>query len=117
MPIPVPTGKPTLRNGSTGEYVVEVQTKLLAAKYDLGKSGADGKFGAKTAAAVKAFQKDHGLKADGIVGKDTWAALDAIGSDTAPAAPLYTVTIPHLGRKTAEELVEKYYPATMDEEK
>ena len=117
MPIPVPTGKPTLRSGSTGEYVTEVQTKLLAARYDLGNSGADGKFGAKTAAAVKAFQKDHGLKADGIVGKDTWAALDAIGNDTAPAAPLYTVTIPHLKAEDAEALIKTYPQATKAEEK
>lgn len=36
---------------------------------------ADGIFGKDTEAAVKAFQTAHNLKADGIVGRKTWAAL------------------------------------------
>lgn len=35
----------------------------------------DGKFGAKTEKTVKAFQKDHGLTTDGIVGLNTWKAI------------------------------------------
>ena len=35
----------------------------------------DGKFGSKTEASVKAFQKANNLTADGIVGKNTWRAL------------------------------------------
>lgn len=35
----------------------------------------DGIFGTKTAEAVKAFQKEHGLTADGIVGRKTWHCL------------------------------------------
>lgn len=115
-PMPVPVVKPTLRSGSTGDYVKEAQKKLILAGYDLGGSGADGKFGAKTTAAVKAFQKSKGLKVDGIVGKDTWAALDAISTETKPKEELYTVTIPNLTKKRAEELVTMYYPATMTKE-
>ena len=37
--------------------------------------GADGTFGKQTLAAVKQFQKDCGIKVDGIVGKDTWGKL------------------------------------------
>lgn len=38
------------------------------------KSGIDGKYGDEYAALVKAFQKDQGLKADGLLGERTWDA-------------------------------------------
>jgi peptidoglycan hydrolase-like protein with peptidoglycan-binding domain len=37
----------------------------------------DGQYGKKTTAAVKRFQKAAGITADGIVGPQTWAALNA----------------------------------------
>lgn len=98
---PSPT-LPTLRRGSSGEYVTLLQTKLIQLGYDLSPYGADGKFGAKTETAVKAFQKDHGLTADGICGPKTWEALET-GKGTR-----FTVTIQHLSRTVAEELVTKY---------
>ena len=65
-----------------GEDVADLQSRLLALGYDCGK--ADGYFGALTRAAVIAFQRDHGLEPDGIVGTLTRAALDdAMPSDTA----------------------------------
>jgi peptidoglycan hydrolase-like protein with peptidoglycan-binding domain len=57
----------TLKRGSRGNEVVQVQTLLGI--------DADGIFGKKTEAAVKAFQAANGLKVDGIVGRQTWAAL------------------------------------------
>lgn len=105
--IPVPTTEPTLRRGSTGPYVVECQTDLITLRYDVGPSGADGKYGAKTEAAVKQFQKDHALTADGICGPKTWDALDAaVGPQPAPV--LYTVIIPHLTVQQANELLKQY---------
>ena len=37
----------------------------------------DGDFGPGTEVAVTRFQSDSGIAADGIVGPQTWAALDA----------------------------------------
>jgi hypothetical protein len=51
----------------------EVQRALTTLGYDPGPI--DGIFGSKTRAAVKRFQADHGLIADGIVGKKTRGKL------------------------------------------
>lgn len=66
---------PTLRKDDKGEYVKVLQKTLIGLGYDLGKYGADGKFGEKTETAVKKFQKKNSLTVDGIVGKKTWAKL------------------------------------------
>ncbi len=59
--------RPTIRRGDRSEHTRFLQQKLGI--------GADGIFGPKTEAAVKAFQASRGLVADGIVGRKTWAAL------------------------------------------
>lgn len=63
-----------LKKGMKGDAVKELQNGLIIRGYSLGK--ADGDFGAKTETAVKAFQKDCGLTMDGVVGKNTYKALD-----------------------------------------
>lgn len=68
--------KPTLRKGCSGEAVKELQMLLIGQDYGCGKWGADGEFGRDTEKAVKAFQAEHKLKVDGIVGPATWAALE-----------------------------------------
>ena len=62
---------PTLRRGSKGDSVKECQALLEKAGYSVGSCGIDGDFGRATLAAVKAFQSDHGLVVDGIVGPKT----------------------------------------------
>jgi len=52
--------------GTRGSDVTRLQKKLLAAGFKPGP--ADGVFGAKTKAAVEAFQRSKGLSHDGIVG-------------------------------------------------
>ena len=103
--------RPTLRKGSRGEYVTLLQTMLINQGYDLGSWGADGSFGAATEAAVKQFQRDWGLAADGICGPKTWEKLDG-----APDRKLYTVTIKNMTKSQADALVAKYPSATMTEE-
>lgn len=61
--------------GSRGIIVRLLQWLLTANGYDLPQYADDGVAGAETIQAVKAFQKDHGLKADGIAGIATWKAL------------------------------------------
>ena len=56
-----------------GARVRDVQTILTQLGFDT--NGTDGKYGKKSRTAVRAFQKAAGLKADGIVGPQTYAAL------------------------------------------
>lgn len=64
----VGAGKPTLRKGASGKFVMEAQAKLGIP--------VDSLFGPKTETAVRTFQSRNGLKADGVVGPLTWSALD-----------------------------------------
>ncbi len=57
-----------------GAEVLAIQKKLVALGL-LPENEADGVFGAVTAGAVAVFQKQKGLAADGLVGKDTRAKL------------------------------------------
>ena len=63
----------TLRRGSSGDAVRFIQSELN--KVDNAGLTVDGQFGARTESAVEAFQQRSGLKVDGIVGSQTWAAL------------------------------------------
>ena len=68
-----PSGR-VLRPGATGAEVRELQRWLKVAGHDPGPI--DGKYGAKTTAAVRAFQQAHSpLVVDGKVGAATRAAL------------------------------------------
>jgi len=80
-----------LKNGSQGEDVKQLQIKL----------GVDpiGKFGPKTEAAVKAWQSEHGLTADGIVGPKTWDVIMGINDQvteqvSAPVSAPIVITEP-----------------------
>lgn len=55
-----------------GDRVLEVQELLTAHGFPL---KLDGDFGWKTEAAVRAFQRDHRLRVDGVVGPETWDTL------------------------------------------
>jgi peptidoglycan hydrolase-like protein with peptidoglycan-binding domain len=67
---------PVLKRGSRGDRVLGLQSGL---KQELGYNVGpiDGVFGPSTENAVKEFQKDSGLVADGIVGQRTWEAFEA----------------------------------------
>jgi hypothetical protein len=63
--------------------VKELQTDLNRFGFDI---AVDGAFASETEAAVHQFQMDHGLVPDGIVGPQTWAALE----ETQPPDPAST---------------------------
>jgi len=60
------------RMGDQGSEVAEIQGQLANLGYDV---AADGDFGPATVAAVKMFQSNQGLEADGLVGPSTYSAL------------------------------------------
>ncbi len=62
-----------IRRGSVGPEVEDVQHRLGA--LGLPWEGEAGVFDVATEAAVRAFQQQRGLIADGIVGPETWQAL------------------------------------------
>lgn len=64
----------TIKFGDCGVHVVYLQQRLTSKGYGVGEI--DGKFGNKTLEAVKAFQAENNLTVDGIVGINTWNALE-----------------------------------------
>jgi putative chitinase len=84
-----------LKVGSEGADVKKLQEKLGVE--------AIGKFGPKTEAAVRAWQKANGLKDDGIVGDATWSKL--FGESKPVAAVIKEdVVIPTSGSLNIEKL-------------
>jgi peptidoglycan hydrolase-like protein with peptidoglycan-binding domain len=66
----------TIRNGDKGTGVRLAQSILKSTGYPPYDPGAvDGIFGPQTELAVTNFQTDITIKADGIVGPETWTAL------------------------------------------
>jgi N-acetylmuramoyl-L-alanine amidase len=59
--------------GSTGQEVINIQTRLKAWGYYSGS--VDGIYGSLTVTAVKSFQRKHGLTVDGIAGPATLAKI------------------------------------------
>ena len=70
----------------TVEYSKKIQQALKNAGLYTGN--VDGKIGPKTREAIKTFQSQNGLKADGVAGAQTWAKLGQYytQSASAPAA-------------------------------
>lgn len=76
------SNNPPLMVGQTGAGVAAIQDLLRDLGYDFPISfqngKADGVFGSETKRNVEAFQRDAGLKPDGIVGRMTLAKLDKL---------------------------------------
>lgn len=74
----------------TVEYAKKVQTALKNAGFYTGNI--DGKLGPKSKEAIKAFQAQNGLKADGVAGAQTWAKLGQYYASPAAAPAASTIS-------------------------
>jgi len=81
---------PKLKKDSAGDAVAQLQEALIELGYMSGK--ADGTYGEKTVAAVKAFQKANGLTADGTAGEETQKVLYGGKAKAATASSKATAT-------------------------
>jgi LysM repeat protein len=89
LAVPSMANRPVLREGSSGTYVYLLQHYLHLLQYT--DAVPDGLMGAQTKKAVQAFQKDSGLKSDGIVGEQTWQLLQARVGESAGNEVKYIV--------------------------
>ena len=69
----------TLTLGDRGKEVTDVQQRLHALGYELGNEGLDGFLGPRSQLALRAFQQERGLLADGVLGANTWRELVEAG--------------------------------------
>jgi N-acetylmuramoyl-L-alanine amidase len=68
-----------IRPGDVGEPVRDVQHRLIALGHHIDPAELDGSFGPTTRSAVREFQQQRGLPADGLVGTATWGELVEAG--------------------------------------
>jgi hypothetical protein len=92
----IKNGTKSVKIGAKGSIVTKIQDLLIGLGYnDVSNSGkSDGNFGPKTDGMVKKYQKDNGLKDDGIVGSKTIIALLGGKSDATKVEPAVTATQP-----------------------
>ena len=66
---------PVLKKGSKGASVKALQILLMGYGHSCGSWGADGDFGAATESALKSYQSNQNLSANGQANEETWKAL------------------------------------------
>ena len=71
---------PLVKKGDSGDLVETIQALLQYHGYNLGRWGCDGDFGNDTEKAVKEYQTQHYLEADGEVGGMTFKVLFGLKS-------------------------------------
>jgi hypothetical protein len=103
---------PALKRGKRGSAVGKVQQGIVddgfAMPVSLKSGSPDGIFRGETHRTVKAFQKKHGLKDDGAVGRDTMGKLDELAGGLGPKPeppkrePEIAATEEEMGKRVAE---------------
>lgn len=91
----------TSKYGSTGDEVRRIQQKLSDLGYNVGS--VDGIYGQRTQSAVKAFQRNVGLTADGIAGPATLLYLGLGGSSGGNTTSYSDADVQLLGKVISAE--------------
>ena len=117
-------GSRTIRKGTQGTDVRELQEDLMKLGYQLPKFGADGDCGDETVRAIEAFQTDQGIEVDGVFGRASYEALqDALRRSErpveAPANPMdkrYTITLRGVPQAEMDAMLKRWPDAEVTEE-
>jgi hypothetical protein len=102
-----------LRRGSKGPDVSRLQQLLNQKLTPSPELAVDGDFGEKTLAAVRAFQLQHDLDPDGVVGPKTWGELQGLGSYLV-AIRGWSVVPPSLRDFVQETMTAAYRPFNLE---
>lgn len=100
---PAPLDAP-LRKGVVSPLVEALQRTLNARLVPSPDLHADGDFGPMTEQAVIRFQKEHHLEPNGVVAKETWAALSPLVTDASPVPTPEEVNAQLLSREPPDNL-------------
>ncbi|MBW4496537.1 MAG: peptidoglycan-binding protein [Oscillatoria princeps RMCB-10] len=111
-PAPAPAPSPNtgsaselLQQGTTGQPVSDLQARLTQLRYYDGP--VNGYFDARTEGSVIRFQRDNGLRPDGIVGQQTWNALRVSLERPTPTPPVSPIPSPNAGRSNVLALQKR----------
>ncbi|MGI9053597.1 MAG: peptidoglycan-binding protein [Ilumatobacteraceae bacterium] len=102
--------------GSTGQSVRQLQQRLISAGFPI-RGGADGVFGAHTAAALRAFQRAQGYKITGMTNPATMKALGLTGATASARTAASGAPIPWavgMGRGARGSAVKNLQQALMN---
>lgn len=91
-----------MKIGNSGDDVTKLQKALDILGFYEGRI--DGEYGDGTTAAVMAYQKEKGLKADGVAGRDTVKSIfGAVGKDSPKSEPASTSVSKSVSTSEAKE--------------
>lgn len=106
-----PASDSTLRDGSEGQSVKNLQQRLKDLGYYSGS--VDGVFGAGTESALKAFQSANGLTADGVAGSRTLTAINSSNAKSKPKESTSTKAPTNSKNATSRPSLKEYTPSTL----